>query len=304
MTAKKTLSELLRGQKRFGRLTLIGKGEPLLEGNGVLRTRALLRCDCGQLATCTPSNLRGGHTQSCGCFRVDSTRRAMTRHGSAIHGSRPSEYVAWQGMLNRCRNQNERSWKDYGGRGIKVCDEWQGSFERFLADVGPKPGPHYSIDRIDVNGNYKPGNVRWATAWEQARNKTTTAWVTYQGVRMSVIDACSASGINYGSLLTLAARYKQPMAQVFNEFLSGKRSRPRANIRELKRALKDDTSFHASQRSKTVGVPGVTWDRQKHKFLVQYRQGEKLVSKRYETFEEACAARLALEQQLGSIRTR
>ena len=98
------------------------------------------------------------------------------RHGHAAHGpdgkrQRTPEFVAWVMMKQRCYNPKVRGWKYYGGRGIKVCPEWRDDFRAFLAHIGPRPGPGWSVDRIDPDGNYEPGNVRWATALTQQRNR-------------------------------------------------------------------------------------------------------------------------------------
>lgn len=81
------------------------------------------------------------------------------------------EFAAWRGMRHRCNSPKNSAWKNYGGRGIKVCERWQSSYEAFLADVGRRPSPTHSLDRIDVNGNYEPDNVRWATRDEQSQNQ-------------------------------------------------------------------------------------------------------------------------------------
>lgn len=122
-------------------------------------------CDCGQTTTVPISSLNEGHTRSCGCLY----RRAG---GEASNGKRTPEHVAWASMKQRCLNRRSRHWPDYGGRGIAVCQAWQEDFKQFLADVGRRPSSKHSLDRYpDNDGNYEPGNVRWATAAEQQANR-------------------------------------------------------------------------------------------------------------------------------------
>jgi hypothetical protein len=155
----------LTGQ-RFGRLVVIG----LAPKKGI-RTRWNCHCDCGQDSVASSSDLRTGDTSSCGCLMRQRAREAHTVHGDTTPPRTP-EYRTWQTMLTRCRNPKRRDFKDYGGRGITVCERWAESYQAFLADVGRRPSPKHSIDRYpDNDGNYEPGNVRWATRSEQARNQ-------------------------------------------------------------------------------------------------------------------------------------
>lgn len=136
------------------------------EGPG---SRWRVRCDCG-----TEKVLPGTHarrTKSCGCLSRDILLLRNHRHGEAGRKGRTAEYQTWQGIIKRCTDPGSDSWEYYGGRGISVCDRWRASFPAFLSDVGRRPSPQHSLDRYPNNdGNYEPGNVRWATRSEQMQN--------------------------------------------------------------------------------------------------------------------------------------
>lgn len=165
----------LTGQK-FGRLTAIEKHS---KQNGHIVW--LCQCDCGNTATVQGTRLKQGRTNSCGCLWVESianfnhserrketTRKAKTKHG--MKGTRV--YRIWQAMKSRCGNSNVPCYSYYGGRGIKVCDEWLNSFESFYEwSMVNGYAADLTIDRIDVNGNYEPSNCRWVTMAEQNKNK-------------------------------------------------------------------------------------------------------------------------------------
>lgn len=127
-----------------------------------LRTRpgyALCRCVCGKEKEVRHQYLRKGRSTNCGCLTI---RR---------NNSKNLAYGCWQSMKKRCNNPKDPFYHRYGGRGIKVCDRWQQSFRDFLSDVGPRPSKTYTLDRIDNDGDYEPGNVRWATPKEQTANR-------------------------------------------------------------------------------------------------------------------------------------
>lgn len=149
--------------QRFGRLVVLGLSD-------YKRYRILCKCDCGNIVPIYKYNLRDGISKSCGCLRNE----IVTKHGHNTDkkGKSPT-YSSWDGIIQRCNNPNCKAYKHYGGRGITVCERWN-KFENFLADMGENPSKGYSIDRIDVNGNYEPSNCRWATAKEQSRNKRAT----------------------------------------------------------------------------------------------------------------------------------
>lgn len=136
------------------------------------RRKFLCRCDCGKEKIVDGPSLRIGASRSCGCLIGETAKTKRLKHGDN-RGKKPvPEYVAWTSMKNRCTNPKCQRYEIYGGRGIKVCAKWMESYEAFLADVGRRPGPEYSLDRFpDVDGDYEPGNVRWATRSQQSLNR-------------------------------------------------------------------------------------------------------------------------------------
>lgn len=185
----------LTGQ-RFGRLLV-------LEQAGVNKHRSALwfcRCDCGAEKIIAAHSLRVCGTKSCGCIQKEIARKTFTKHGM----SETPTYTTWEGMVQRCTNPKSPTYEYYGGRGIKVCERWR-AFENFLVDMGDKPRKK-SIDRIDPNGNYEPSNCRWATRYDQARNRCNTHLYELNGQRKILTDWAAEFGINQ---FTVAGRLRR-----------------------------------------------------------------------------------------------
>lgn len=149
----------------FGRLTVAARA-----ANRGKKVVWLCRCECGNVVSVMGTSLCSGRSRSCGCLH----REAITIHGcSGRNGdakSRSPEYRTWQAMKARCENPRCPRFKDYGGRGISICKRWSDSFKAFRDDMGPRPSAEHSIDRVNNDGNYEPGNCRWATRRQQQQN--------------------------------------------------------------------------------------------------------------------------------------
>lgn len=159
-------------------------------------------CLCGKRRTARASELTRGAVKSCGCLTRDLRRaenKAKVTHGEGARGKVTPEYAAWVAMNGRCNQPRHQLFEYYGARGIRVCAAWNpqrgGTYEAFLADMGRRPSEDHSIDRRDTNGNYEPGNCRWATRQEQNSNMRSNIFVELDGVRETMTDACRRRGV-------------------------------------------------------------------------------------------------------------
>lgn len=162
----------------------------------------VVRCDCGKEFIMPATEFLKGRQKSCGCMRRKLIGDAQATHRLSTHPM----YHVWRSMKERCLLPTAQAWKNYGGRGIKVCNRWLGSFENFWEDMSPSYRPGLSLDRIDVDGDYCPENCRWVTDKAQARNKRNTRLVdTPQGI-MPLFEAVEKSGIGATTLCYRAKR--------------------------------------------------------------------------------------------------
>ncbi len=187
--------------RRYGKLLVLEKAKDYFTPGGARKVKWRCQCDCGNVLEVRGSSLSTGNTKSCGCLHA-----ALCAARATVHGMKHSpEYNAWSLMKARCFRPTADNYAHYGGRGITVAVEWL-DFTTFFRDMGPKPSPNHSLDRIDVNGHYCVENCRWATRIEQMRNKRTTLSVTYNGQRMSLAAAAELAGIK---LATVHARRRK-----------------------------------------------------------------------------------------------
>lgn len=176
--------------RRFGRLTVL-----CADNGNRQRNMWLCQCDCGNKKSVRGDHLISGATKSCGCYNRYLASKRQKTHG--MTGS--PEYSAWRHMIARCESPLDSRFHCYGARGIKVCDRWKGrdGFQNFLNDIGPRPSPEYSIDRINNNGNYEPSNCKWSNRIEQANNKSKSMFITYQGETKTLRAWARELGLKY-----------------------------------------------------------------------------------------------------------
>ena len=171
--------------RTFGKLTVISKSSKISKN---YQTYWNCLCSCGGSKTIRRDALLSESTQTCGCFA----------HGH--RKNRTPEYRAWCKLKERCHNKNTEIYYNYGSRGITVCDRWNNSFLNFLNDMGNRPSPKHSMDRIDNNGNYEPSNCRWATRIEQANNKRTNHSITFNNKTLNINQWVRETGLTRSAI--------------------------------------------------------------------------------------------------------
>ena len=179
----------LTGQK-FGRLKVLG-----FAGN----RHWFCRCECQNVTKIQRCNLKNGHTKSCGCFNIERIKETQTTHGNTANGNMSLTYNTWKNMLARCQNHENPYFSDYGGRGIKVCERWQKSFENFLEDMGERPNG-LTLERNDNELGYYKENCRWATQIEQANNRRSNRILTFKEKTQTMTQWSVETGISPATL--------------------------------------------------------------------------------------------------------
>lgn len=198
---KMSIKEDLSGA-RFGRLTVLFRDNADRQN-----VRWMCLCDCGNKKSIRGDHLKRGETTSCGCYSREVASKR--ERGKTQRRYRSPEYNAWHHMIARCEKPSDPRFYCYGARGITVCDRWKGrdGFKNFIEDMGHRPGPEYSIDRINNNGNYEPSNCRWSTRVEQANNKSNNILILYHGETKTLGAWAREFGFDYKNIWERMNRY-------------------------------------------------------------------------------------------------
>lgn len=213
---------------KYGMLTVVERdNRPRKATKSKPKTYWMCECECGKITSVQAYNLRSGNTKSCGCIKRKSASRINVKHNMSRldDGVIRPEFNAWVGMKTRCYNKNRPEYERYGGRGIKVCDRWLNSFENFYNDMGARPSPKHSIDRIDVNGDYEPSNCRWANDTIQSRNQ-----------RISKSNTTGFRGVSFSKtenrfLVTISANKQSVYIGKFKDLKSAIKARKEAETK-------------------------------------------------------------------------
>lgn len=189
--------------KKFGLLTVES-----LAGRSELRQIVWnCKCSCGEKIMVFGNNMKNGHTQSCGCLRLNFGMSKIT-HGHSRKGRVSKTYKTWKGMKERCQRVKNKHFKYYGGRGIKVCPRWK-KFQNFISDMGIAP-IGMQIERKNNNGNYEPSNCKWVTQTEQANNKSTSVRISFNGLTLTAAQWSRRLGLNEKKIYSRAAKGWKP----------------------------------------------------------------------------------------------
>lgn len=225
--------ENLKDQK-FNRLTAIER----VENDKLGHTMWKCKCECNNIVVCSASSLKNGKTKSCGCYKNELVGNRNRKHNMA----KTKIYMIWGTIMKRCYNPNEIGYKRYGGRGITVCDEWSNkengstNFINWAMDNGyieeilPNGRNKWTLDRINVNGNYEPSNCRFITMKEQNNNRRTNHYIAYNGKTHTLAEWSEILNIKYGTLKSRLSDYGWSIERAFTE--------PVINYKENQRSIR------------------------------------------------------------------
>lgn len=179
-------------------------------------------CTCGTRVSITAQDWKSGHTKSCGCLKrelsAERAKKTLRKHGLSFHPL----FATWSGMMRRCYVKADEAYRNYGGRGIRVCKRWHDP-AKFIQDIGEKPTKAHSLDRKDNNKGYSPSNWRWATRSQQTQNTRVSRFVTYKGKRLLLKEWAQLYGINEGTLRTRIDELQWPLEKAFTFYVRPKR---------------------------------------------------------------------------------
>jgi len=199
--------------RRFGRLVVLYESEERKGG----RLTWHCRCNCGNEVDIIGRNLTSGHTKSCGCYNRERAAEVHTVHGMSRKRKQHPIYWTWRAMLQRCEKPNSKQYKDYGGRGIAVCDEWHDAqvFIGWALASGWQKG--LTLDRIDNDGNYEPSNCHWVTRKENNRNKRSNRLITFNGKTQCLADWAEEVGMDFATLWHRLYRFHWSIERALTE---------------------------------------------------------------------------------------
>jgi hypothetical protein len=230
---RERLNTVFARQKKWGKIEALRFDHTYTTPSGSRKAMWRFRCDCGAEKVMNAYDVRSGKITSCGCQSAEVHRKRLTTHGAA--SAKTPEYRSWRNMLTRGRNPNIAAAPYYVLRGITVCPEWQAGgdgrgFERFLAHIGPKPSAEMSVDRIENDRGYEPGNVRWATVEQQTQNTSGNHLIEFDGEMLPLSVAARRAGISR-TMLKDRIRLGWPKERWFEsraraEYGRGRHSRP------------------------------------------------------------------------------
>ena len=195
---------------KFGRFTVIAEALSTKDGRGWPIRMVTCKCECGSIRTVSFLTIRHGKSKSCGCLHREISAKTASvtfrTHGITRNSTRPSEYTTWINVKNRIFKKSCSQYKNYGGRGISMHAAWINDFESFFAYVGQRPSPKHSLDRIDVDVNYEPGNVKWSTQKEQQSNRRNNRKAMLDGEFLTFTEIARRLGVTWH---TVAYRTKK-----------------------------------------------------------------------------------------------